>query len=136
MSCGEYQVHDKAGNPKAVVVMGDGFAEGFPRLQRLGDAPCPEAKRQFATPGETKPPLLTRAASWVKAEVGLLVKGKVDPATYEARVTACRQCPKLVRHEADKVGFCGACGCGTRSRARIGAVKAHMPDATCPLGKW
>lgn len=131
MSCGEYQVHDKAGHPKAVVVMGDAFAQGFPRLQRLGDAPCPESVRKRTDSGH-----LAKLASWVKAEVGLLVKGKVDPATYEARVTSCRQCPKLVRHEADKVGFCGACGCGTRSRARIGAVKAHMPDATCPLGKW
>lgn len=130
MSCGEYQVHDKAGNPKAVVVMGDGFAQGFPRLTRLGDAPCAES------PAAPKAPLLARAASWVKAEVGLLVKGKVDAGTYEARVTACRQCPRLVRHEADEVGFCGACGCGTRTRARIGAVKARMPDATCPLGKW
>lgn len=130
MSCGEYQVHDKAGTPKAIVVMSDGFAEGFPRLTRLGDAPCAES------PAAPKAPLLARAASWVKAEVGLLVKGKVDQATYDRRVTACRQCPKLVRHEADELGFCGACGCGTRSRARIGAVKARMPDATCPLGRW
>jgi len=132
MSCGEYQVHDKAGHPKAVVVMGDGFAQGFPRLQRLGDAPCPESVRNRTDSGH-----FAKLASWVKAEVGLLVKGKVDPATYDARVTACRQCPQLrPAPDQDSVGFCGACGCGTRSRARIGAVKAHMPTAACPLGKW
>lgn len=131
MSCGEYQVHDKHGEPKAAVVMDDSFATGFPRLTRLGDAPCAGDVRN-----PTKSGHLAKLASWIKAEVGLMVKGKVDQATYDRRVTACRACPKLVRHEADEVGFCGACGCGTRSRARIGSVKAHMPDATCPLGNW
>jgi hypothetical protein len=128
MSCGEYRVHDKHGEPKAAVVMSDRFAQGFPRLKRLADAPCPGEPEQT--------PLLARAGAWLKAEVGLLVKGRVADDVYDRRVTACRQCPHLVRHEADEVGFCGACGCGTRSRARIAAVKAHMPDATCPAKRW
>jgi hypothetical protein len=128
MSCGEYRVHDKSGRATAVVVFHDHFAEGFPRLERIGNAPCA---------GEPAPRSgLRKAIDYVRAEVGLLVKGKVAAEVYQARVAACRECPALVKSDQDAVGFCGACGCGTRKRARIGETKAWMPDSVCPRGRW
>lgn len=80
--------------------------------------------------------MIGKARAYLAAEASLLIEGKVAPEIHEARVTVCRHCPSLVPDPADPVGFCGACGCGTRTRARLHESKAWMPRATCPLGKW
>lgn len=80
--------------------------------------------------------MIGKARSYLAAEVSLVVSGPVSAEEHARRVTVCRQCPSLVPSEDDPVGYCGACGCGTRSRARLHESKAWMPRATCPLGKW
>lgn len=127
MSCGEYRVRDKAGNHAGHVVFDDDFAEGFRSLERVRSLPCPgDAPR---------PSLVRRAVSWLRAETSRVVQGELAAEAVAERLTACRHCPKLVRHEADEVGYCGACGCGTNRRARL-TIKAKMPGAVCPLGNW
>jgi len=78
---------------------------------------------------------MIRLFRYAAAEASRIVSGPLPPEAVEARLTVCRQCEHLVRHEADEVGFCGACGCGSRKRARL-TIKAEMPRATCPRGKW
>lgn len=125
MSCGRYQVLTKAGEPVGVSVMHDDFAAGFSTLQRLGDHPCPGDQHQAGP--------LAKAVSWAKAEASRLIQGDVPEEQYQARLEACRTCQKL--QAGEPVGWCGACGCGTRRRAEL-SVKARMPAATCPLGRW
>jgi len=127
VSCGEYEVRDKAGRVAGTVVFDDAFAQGFSSMRRIRSLPCPGAP---AVPG-----LWARVRSWIRAEASRVVQGELAPEAVESRLTVCRQCTHLVRHEADDVGFCGACGCGTRQRARL-TIKAKMPGAVCPLGNW
>lgn len=128
MSCGEYEIKNRAGRIVGTSVVDDAFAGRFRSLRRIGDAPC---AGDPATPS-----LARRAASWLRAEASLLLEGKVSPEVRESRLSLCVICPRLVRDAGDEVGFCGACGCGTRSRARLSAVKSWMPKAKCPLRKW
>lgn len=130
MSCGEYQLSDKRGRLVSTVIVHDGFAVGFRTLRRIGDAPCAEPK----LPAQSSP--LARAWGYVKAELSLLTRGKVDITTYQARTEACRGCPRRRPTADDELGRCDACGCGSRKRARLATVKLWMPDATCPLKKW
>jgi len=76
------------------------------------------------------------ALDYIAAETSLAVEGQVSQETFDARKAECLACPRLRRHQADEVGFCGACGCGERDRARLAAIKLWMPQAKCPLGKW
>ena len=80
--------------------------------------------------------MIGKARAYLAAEASLLIEGRVSPEFHAARVTVCRQCAHLVTDASDPVGFCGACGCGTRSRARLHESKAWMPKATCPEGRW
>lgn len=125
MTCGKYRVLRRNGEAVGDTVMHDAFAEGFSTVERLGDHPCPEDP---ATPGP-----LAKAVSWVKAEASRVLEGDVPEDQYQARLEACRACPKL--KAGNPVGWCSACGCGTRGRAEL-SIKAKMPRATCPLGKW
>lgn len=125
MSCGKYQLTRRDGTPVGVSVMHDDFAQGFSTVERLSDHPCPEDP---ATPGP-----LAKAVSWIKAEASRVLEGDVPENQYQARLKACRACPKL--RPSSPLGHCGACGCGTRRRAEL-TIKAKMPRATCPLGKW
>ena len=125
MSCGKYQLTRRDGTPVGVSVMHDDFAQGFSTVERLGDHPCPEDP---ATPGP-----LAKAVSWIRAEASRVLEGDVPEDQYQARLEACRACPKL--KPSSPLGHCGACGCGTRRRAEL-TIKAKMPRATCPLGKW
>ena len=125
MSCGKYQLTRRDGTPVGVSVMHDDFAQGFSTVERLSDHPCPEDP---ATPGP-----LAKAVSWIKAEASRVLEGDVPEDQYQARLEACRACPKL--KPRSPLGHCGACGCGTRRRAEL-TIKAKMPRATCPLGKW
>ena len=74
-----------------------------------------------------------RVGQYVKAEVSQLVSGPVDDATFQKRIEACQTCKHL--EQAEPIGWCGACGCGHRPRAEL-SIKARMPAATCPEGKW
>ena len=125
MSCGKYQLTKRDGTPVGVSVMHDDFAQGFSTVERLGDHPCPEDP---ATPGP-----LAKAVSWIRAEASRVLEGDVPEDQYQARLEACRACPKL--KPISPLGHCGACGCGTRRRAEL-TIKAKMPRSTCPLGNW
>jgi hypothetical protein len=125
VSCGKYRVLRRNGEAVGDTVMHDAFAEGFSTVERLGDHPCPEDP---ATPGP-----LAKAVSWVKAEASRVLEGDVPDNQYQERLKACRACPKL--QAGNPVGWCGACGCGTRRRAEL-SIKAKMPRASCPLSKW
>lgn len=125
--CGRYRVL-KGGKPVATVVAHDDFASAFASMERVGDAPCN---------GDTpKSGLLSKAASWLKAEASLLIQGELPADAQASRRAACESCPRLIRSEDDELGYCGACGCGHNRRARLAASKIRMPAAKCPLGKW
>lgn len=125
MSCGKYRVLRRNGEQVGETVMEDSFAEGFRTVERVEDHPC---AGDTASPG-----LIAKAASWIKAEASRVLEGDLPEDQYQARLKACRACPKL--KAGDPVGWCGACGCGTRRRAEL-SIKAKMPKATCPLKKW
>lgn len=76
-----------------------------------------------------------RTAAYVAAEASLALEGPVAPDVVERRLALCAACPSRLPSPEDEVGFCGACGCGERSRARL-TVKATMPAATCPKNLW
>ena len=130
MTCGEYELKGKRGRIVSTVVVHDGFATGFRTLTRIGDAPCVEPRN----PAQSSP--LSRAWSYLRAELSLLTKGKVSPEVHATRAAACRACPRLRPTADDELGRCGACGCGNRKRARLATVKLWMPDATCPEKRW
>lgn len=77
-----------------------------------------------------------QAISYLRAEASRVLR-PMRSAEVEARLAACRSCPRLVPAPpgTDRVGWCGACGCGKRGRAEL-TIKATMRDATCPLGAW
>lgn len=78
-------------------------------------------------------PRLKAAVQYLAAEASLALNGPLAAAAVEARLTACRACDAL---QEDATGlWCGACGCGRRSRAEL-TVKATMPGAKCPRGLW
>jgi hypothetical protein len=79
--------------------------------------------------------IVTKAKSWLRAEVSALVHGKVDDANFGARMAACRACNRLDPLPEPKVGYCTACGCGRGLRAEL-TVKGRLPEAKCPLKKW
>ena len=74
------------------------------------------------------------AIQYAKAEVSRIVQGPLSPEQVAARLAACRSCEHREVVEG-KGEFCGKCGCGHRKRAEL-TIKATMPAATCPLGKW
>lgn len=83
---------------------------------------------------------MKRAAQYLKAEVSRIVHGPVAGDALTARLDACKACPKRKDSIAGAtdpggIGFCDACGCGGRKRAAL-SIKATMPAATCPQGKW
>ena len=77
------------------------------------------------------------AASYVRAEASLVIQGPVEPSVRVARLAACMSCSERAPSTSgdEEVGYCRACGCGDWKRARL-TVKATMPKATCPRGKW
>jgi len=82
------------------------------------------------------PKITSRVASWLKAEVSLVVEGPLADLDYEVRMDTCRKCDRLESSsEPNKVGFCSACGCGSNRRAEL-TVKGRMPKAKCPLNYW
>jgi len=84
-----------------------------------------------------KPVTLMDAASWLKAEASLVIHGPVSSEVFEARKSQCMACPERATDTdpPDEIGFCKACGCGTRARAAL-TVKLTMPAVSCPLKKW
>jgi hypothetical protein len=93
---------------------------------------------QVSVPEPPKPSLLRKAVSWAQAELSKVVEGPVGGTALEARLNACRICPALNTQGASggQLGWCTKCGCkqgGSRSEL---TVKATMPKATCPLGRW
>ena len=80
-------------------------------------------------------PSLRQVYDYLKAEASRILY-KVPEVDVESRLKACSECPQLMKSsEEGKLGWCGACGCGTRARAEL-TIKATMPAATCPLKKW
>lgn len=50
---------------------------------------------------------------------------KVETETFEERFAICQSCPKFIK----TTNQCKECGC-------IMSLKAKLPHASCPLGKW
>lgn len=82
-----------------------------------------------------EPSTLQKAASWAKAEMSQVINGPLPDEQYEARIATCRACDQLDAADAPLVGHCKSCGCGKAARAEL-TIKARMPAATCPKGKW
>ena len=80
---------------------------------------------------------VSNVVSYAKAEASLAIHGPVAPEVFEARKAACMGCEFRATNTTppDEIGFCTKCGCGASNRARL-TVKATMPAATCPMGKW
>lgn len=77
-----------------------------------------------------------KALGYAKAEASLILEGPLPEEEYQARISACRACPHLDPSTEDSaVGWCKSCGCGKNVRAEL-TVKARMPAAKCPIGKW
>jgi len=81
------------------------------------------------------PGLIERAASWLRAEASLALEGPLAAEAVDARLSQCRSCPHLEPLPAPQVGWCQACGCPRSGRAEL-TVKATMPAASCPRGRW
>jgi hypothetical protein len=77
---------------------------------------------------------ISQAMQYAAAEVSRVVLGPLPPDEVESRLAACRSCEHLQVVDG-KGEFCGQCGCGHRRRAEL-SIKATMPRASCPLGKW
>jgi hypothetical protein len=80
---------------------------------------------------------LGNAVDWARAEASLALEGPVPEPVYLARLDKCVKCPQLVNSDEnpDAVGWCAACGCGTKARAAL-SVKLTMPAARCPRQEW
>lgn len=76
---------------------------------------------------------LRNAWQFVAAIVSLATKKRLSATAYQMRLEACLACPEL--QKGQPLGHCRACGCGKRKMAEL-TVKANMPGAKCPLGKW
>jgi hypothetical protein len=82
-----------------------------------------------------KMPSIRQVYDYLKAEASRILY-KIPEVDVESRLKTCSECPKLSKSEKPgELGWCTACGCGTRARAEL-TIKATMPAATCPLGKW
>ena len=76
---------------------------------------------------------IAQAMQYAKAEASRAVQGPLPAEKVEARLAACRTCEH--REQVEEREFCTKCGCGRRKRAEL-TIKATMPAAKCPLGKW
>lgn len=76
---------------------------------------------------------VANAWQFVRAVTSLITKKRLSATAYEMRIEACLGCPELQR--GNPLGHCKACGCGKRKLAEL-TIKANMPGAKCPLGKW
>lgn len=79
--------------------------------------------------------LIAKAASWAMAEASLVMQGALDGDALAQRLSECGKCDQLQSLPLPQVGHCRACGCGRNARSEL-SVKATMPAAGCPLGKW
>jgi hypothetical protein len=120
-ACSKYRVNGRT------VILHDEVAERHRINDRVGSAPC------FGD--APKPGLREQAKSYVAAELSLLRLGQVKEEVLQDRLEHCRKCPRLKQRPPETIGYCGACGCGFRPRAAL-SVKATMPAAQCPIGKW
>jgi len=110
-------------------------ARAMNRIPGVVNKPSPPKNEDEPKEPEQKG-LLSKAASWAKAEVSLVWNGLLSDEALEARLSACRGCDKLdPANEEGKVGWCKACGCGRNARAEL-TVKGRMPKAKCPLDLW
>jgi len=62
-------------------------------------------------------------------------KKRLTNAQYEARIAACLGCEFLAKTPGAPLGHCNACGCKKNKLAEL-TVKANLPGASCPKGKW
>lgn len=82
-----------------------------------------------------KPPTLDQIKAWFAAEFSLLREGPVPLPIFDQRMAQCVGCDQRREVTESDPGWCAACGCGARERARL-AVKLHMPKTCCPKGNW
>jgi len=97
-----------------------------------------EGFTKISTESGKKPPLHKRiignVMAYIEAEASLANYGELDDEQFNARIELCLSCDEL-KQTYDKVGHCGACGCGISKRASL-TVKGRMPLSTCPKNKW
>jgi hypothetical protein len=106
------------------------------KASRFQEAKREERRQAVAELKPKVPGIVSKALSWAKAEISKVVKGPVADDEYRDRLEICNGCPKLQRSsEEGKLGWCTACGCGTKGRAEL-TIKATMPEAKCPIQAW
>jgi len=79
--------------------------------------------------------LVKRTVSFCIAISSPLWKKQLSSKQYEARLVACLGCSKLQQSPKSAIGFCQACGCKATRFSDL-TVKANLPGAKCPEGKW
>lgn len=77
-----------------------------------------------------------KIAGYTMAELSRLFL-QIAPDEIEKRKSTCRSCEYLDRSKTvpPQVGYCTGCGCPHWRRSEL-SVKATMPLAACPRGKW
>lgn len=73
------------------------------------------------------------AKAFATAMASSLVLGRIADDRMQARLEQCRRCP--AKREAGGGEFCGVCGCGDTSLARLDNKLRH-PLLKCPLGRF
>lgn len=82
-------------------------------------------------------PSWSHASSFILALLSRLFFGRLPTPEYHARLSACAFCPNL--RITPSGAFCGACGCGENSLARLDhptRSKLLYPFLRCPAGRF
>lgn len=97
---------------------------------------CPQRVVTLGIPEKPeKKSIISKAISYLKAEASAIISSIPDDEKV-ARLDACKNCEHLQKSDKEgELGWCKACGCGQNRRAEL-TIKATMPAATCPKGKW
>lgn len=81
---------------------------------------------------------IQKAMSYANAESSQFLRGKVSDEVFEMRKSHCMSCPRRVdaNRDVDPIGWCGACGCGTKNPRAGLSTKLWMPQIPCPMNKF
>jgi hypothetical protein len=101
-----------------------------------------KAKREaMRAAGEIEPPsAMAQATQYARVEMTHATQGPASDADAAARLAICMGCEhRAVEYkgmtDANGVGWCTKCGCGSSPRALL-TVKITLAGYECPLKKW
>ncbi len=85
-----------------------------------------------------RPPNLVMSFKGVYTAITTSISARVSDDVANQRRAACMSCPSRWpgdQHNADPVGWCKSCGCGTGALAAL-SVKVTKSGARCPKSLW